>query len=83
MNIEELVVFLAVGAVAGWLAGLLMKKRGFGLPVNIIVGIIGAVVVRYAFDFMDISIRGLAGSLISATVGAVILLAIVGFFKKI
>jgi uncharacterized membrane protein YeaQ/YmgE (transglycosylase-associated protein family) len=82
MNIEELIILLAVGGVAGWLAGLLMKKKGFGLPINIIVGIIGAVVGRYAFDLLDISIRGLAGSLVSATVGAVILLFVIGLIKK-
>lgn len=82
MRIEELIVFLAVGGVAGWLAGLLMKKRGSGLPVNIIVGIIGAVVGRYAFDLLDISIRGLAGSLVSAMAGAVILLFVIGIIKK-
>ena len=82
MSIEELIVFLAVGDMAGFLAGLIMKKRGFGLPVNIIVGIIGAVVGRYVFDFLDISIRGLAGSLVSATAGAVLLLVVVGIIKK-
>ena len=83
MNIEELIVFLAVGAVAGWLAGLIMKKkRGFGLPINIIVGIIGAVIGRYVFDFLDISIRGLVGSVVSATAGAVLLLFVVGLIKK-
>ena len=83
MNIEELIVFLAVGAVAGWLAGLIMKKkRGFGLPINIIVGIIGAVIGRYVFDFLDISIRGLVGSVVSATAGAVLLLFVIGLIKK-
>ena len=83
MNIEELIVFLAVGAVAGWLAGLIMKKkRGFGLPINIIVGIIGAVIGRYVFDFLDISIRGLVGSIVSATSGAVLLLFVIGLIKK-
>lgn len=83
MNIEELIVFLAVGAIAGWLAGFIMKKkRGFGLPVNIIIGIIGAVIGRYVFDFLDISIRGFVGSVVSATAGAVILLFVVKLIKK-
>lgn len=83
MNIEELIVFLAVGAVAGWLAGLIVKKkRAFDLPINIIVGIIGAVVGRYVFDFLDISIRGLVGSVVSATAGAVLLLFVVKLIKK-
>jgi uncharacterized membrane protein YeaQ/YmgE (transglycosylase-associated protein family) len=44
MNTEELIILLVVGAIAGWLAGMIMKKRGFGLPINIIVGIVGAVI---------------------------------------
>ena len=82
MNIEELIILLVVGAVAGWLAGMLIKKRGFGLPINIIVGIIGAVIGRYVFDFLDISIRGIVGSIVSATAGAVLLLFILKLIKK-
>ena len=82
MNLEELVVLLVVGAIAGWLAGMIMKKGGFGLPINIIVGIVGAVIGKYVFDFLDISIRGLGGSIISATVGAVLLLFVVKLIKK-
>jgi len=82
MNLEELIILLVVGAIAGWLAGMLMKKRGFGLPINIIVGVIGAVIGRYAFDILNISIRGIVGSLVSATVGAVLLLFVVGLIKK-
>lgn len=82
MNIEELIILLVVGAIAGWLAGMLMKKGGFGLPINIIVGIIGAVIGRYVFDLLNISIRGFAGSIISATAGAVLLLFIVKLVKK-
>ncbi|MGD8352922.1 MAG: GlsB/YeaQ/YmgE family stress response membrane protein [Pseudomonadota bacterium] len=82
MSLEELVVLLVVGAVAGWLAGVIMAKRGFGLPVNIIIGIVGAVIGNYVFDFLNIAIRGLFGSIISATVGACLLLFIVGLLKK-
>ena len=82
MSLEELVVLLVVGAVAGWLAGMIMAKKGFGLPVNIIVGIVGAVIGKYVFDFLNIAIRGLVGSIISATVGACLLLFIVSLVKK-
>jgi len=82
MSLEELVVLLVVGAIAGWLAGMIMTKRGFGLPVNIIIGIVGAVIGKYVFDFLNIAIRGLGGSIISATVGAVLLLFIVKLVKK-
>lgn len=43
MDIIDLLIFLAVGALAGWLAGVIMKGRGFGLIGNIVVGIVGAV----------------------------------------
>lgn len=82
MDIQELVIWLVVGGVAGWLAGLIMKK-GFGLVGNIIVGILGAIVGGYLFKAFDISIgSGIAAALISAVVGAVVLLFVVGLIKK-
>ncbi|MCG6900017.1 MAG: GlsB/YeaQ/YmgE family stress response membrane protein [Gammaproteobacteria bacterium] len=82
MDITSLLVFLAIGAVAGWLAGVLMKGGGFGLLGNIIVGIIGAVVGGAVFGMLGISAGGLVGSIVMATAGAAILLFIVGLFKK-
>ncbi len=82
MDITVLVTFLAIGALAGWLAGTLMKGRGFGLLGNIVVGIIGAVVGGFVFSLLGISAGGLMGSIITATAGAVILLWAVGIIKK-
>ena len=82
MDLTSLLIFLAIGAVAGWLAGTLMRGGGFGLVGNIIVGIIGAVVGGFAFGLLGITTTGLLGSIVTATVGAVILLLIVGFLKK-
>lgn len=82
MTITGLIIFLALGAFAGWLAGLIMKGRGFGVIVNIVVGIVGAVVGGYLFSFFGIAMGGLIGSIITATVGAVVLLGIIGLFKK-
>lgn len=82
MNVQEVVVTLVVGGVAGWLAGLIMKK-GLGLIGNIIVGVLGAIVGSYLFRTFDISIgSGLAAALISAVAGAVVLLFLVGLIKK-
>jgi len=68
MNLQELVIFLAIGAVAGWLAGMLMKKGGFGLIGNIVVGILGAIVGGFVFDFLGIRIGGdIVGSIITST----------------
>ncbi len=82
MAATGLLVFLAIGAVAGWLAGLLMKGGGFGLIGNIIVGIIGAFIGGFVFGMLGISAGGLVGSIITATVGAALLLFIVSLIKK-
>ena len=82
MDLTSLVIFLAIGAIAGWLAGLLMKGGGFGLLGNIVVGILGAVIGGFAFGLLGVSAGGLIGSIVTATVGAVVLLLIVGLVKK-
>ena len=58
MDIQSLLIFLAIGAVAGWLAGLLMRGGGFGLLGNIVVGIIGAVVGGFLFGLVGLSVGG-------------------------
>jgi len=82
MDIMSLLIFLAIGAVAGWLAGVILKGGGFGLLVNIVVGILGAMVGGFTFGLLGNSAGGILGSIITATVGAVLLLFIVGLIKK-
>lgn len=83
MDIISLLVFLAVGALAGWLAGIIMKGRGFGVIGNIIVGIVGAVLGGFIFGWLGITTGGLLGAIIMATIGAVILLFIIGLVKRV
>lgn len=83
MDITGLIIFLAIGAVAGWLAGTLMKGRGFGLLANIVIGIIGSFLGGFVFSFLGIATGGLIGSIITATAGAALLLFIVRVLKKI
>ena len=66
--------FLLIGAVAGWLAGLLTKGRGYGLLGNSAIGVIGAVIGGVLFRFVGLAATGLLGSLVTATVGALVLL---------
>jgi len=74
---------LLIGAVAGWIGGKLMKGGGFGLLINIILGIIGGVVGNWAFGTLGISVSdGILGDIITGAVGAVIVLFIAGLFKK-
>jgi uncharacterized membrane protein YeaQ/YmgE (transglycosylase-associated protein family) len=78
----DLLWFLAIGAVAGWLAGQVMKGKGFGLLGNIVVGVVGAILGGYLFGILGFAAYGLIGSLITALVGAIVLLFIVGLFSK-
>ncbi len=82
MDLTSILIFLAIGAVAGWLAGVIMKGGGFGLVGDIIIGIIGAVVGGWLFGVMGIAAGGLIGAIITATVGAVVLLFVVRLIKK-
>lgn len=78
----NLLLFLIIGLVAGWLAGLIMKGKGFGLVGNLIIGVIGAFIGGFVFSSLGIAGGGLVGSLLAALVGALILVWIVGLFKK-
>jgi uncharacterized membrane protein YeaQ/YmgE (transglycosylase-associated protein family) len=75
--------FLVVGVVAGWLAGTLVKGGGFGLVGDLVVGIVGAFLGGFLFSTFGVSLGGgLIGSIIVATVGAVVLLFIVRQVKR-
>jgi len=78
----QVVYFLLIGLLAGWLAGLVMKGRGFGLVGNLIVGAIGALLGGFLFGLLGLASTSLLGSLVTATVGAIVLLAAVSFIKK-
>jgi uncharacterized membrane protein YeaQ/YmgE (transglycosylase-associated protein family) len=78
-----LIAWLIIGAIAGWLAGLLVKGGGFGLIVDILVGIVGAFIGGWLASTLGISIGGgLIGSIIIAVIGAVILLFVIRLFKR-
>jgi uncharacterized membrane protein YeaQ/YmgE (transglycosylase-associated protein family) len=79
---ENLLSFLIIGAIAGWIAGKLMQGGGFGILGNIVVGVLGALIGGFVFDTVGVSSGGLVGSLVTAVVGAAILLFVVGLFKK-
>lgn len=83
MGIESLIIFIIVGAVAGWLAGLLVKGFGFGLVGNIVVGIVGAFIAGWLFPFIGLNIgSGVIAAIIHATIGAVILLVLIRLVKQ-
>ncbi|MFC5472663.1 GlsB/YeaQ/YmgE family stress response membrane protein [Paraherbaspirillum soli] len=78
-----IIAWLIVGAIAGWLAGILVKGGGFGLVVDIIVGIVGAFIGGWLAGLLGIHVGGgFLSSIVTATVGAVILLFIVRLIKR-
>jgi uncharacterized membrane protein YeaQ/YmgE (transglycosylase-associated protein family) len=80
---ETLLIWLIVGAVAGWLAGLIVRGFGFGLLGNIIVGIVGAVIAGWLLPKLGIRLgTGIAATIVHATIGAVILLLVVGLIRR-
>ena len=81
MDPVALLVFLAICAIAVWLAGQIIKGGGFGLAGDIIVGIIGAVVAGLLFPGF-LPFGGHVGQIISATVGAIISLFVIGLLKR-
>jgi uncharacterized membrane protein YeaQ/YmgE (transglycosylase-associated protein family) len=83
MDLQGLLILLIVGAIAGWLAGVIMRGFGFGLIGNIIVGIVGAVIAGWLLPQLGIFIgSGIVGSIINALIGAVILLFIIGLVRR-
>ena len=83
MATQSLIIILLIGAVAGWLAGVLMRGRGFGILGNIVVGIVGALCASWLLPMVGIAIGGgILGAIIHATIGAVILLFVIGLIKK-
>ena len=83
MGIESLLVFLIVGAIAGWLAGLIVKGFGFGLLGNIVVGIVGAFIAGWLLPRIGLIIGGgIVADIINAVIGAVILLLIIRLVKR-
>ena len=83
MDMSGLLVFLVVGAFAGWLASVFIKGSGYGLLSNILIGIVGAFIGNALFDILGLAATGLLGSIIVATVGAWVLLFAVRLVKRL
>jgi uncharacterized membrane protein YeaQ/YmgE (transglycosylase-associated protein family) len=78
----ELLWFLIIGIAAGWLAGQLMKGGGYGLIGDLVIGVIGALLGGWLFGMLGIFAGGLIGRLITATIGAVVLLFLIRLIKR-
>ena len=76
------VAIIIIGLIAGWLASLIMKGRGLGVGGDIAVGVVGALIGGLLFGSLGVSPESVIGEIIAATIGAVILLFIIGFIKR-
>jgi uncharacterized membrane protein YeaQ/YmgE (transglycosylase-associated protein family) len=82
MEQQSLVIWLLIGAIAGWLAGVIVKGYGFGLVGNIIVGIVGSLIGGWLFGTYAVGTSGMLGAIIGATIGAVILLFLLRLVRR-
>lgn len=79
----ELIIWLVVGGVAGWLAGLFVKGFGFGLIGNVVIGIVGGIVAGWLLPHLGIFIGGgIIAEIINAVIGAVVLLVVIGLISR-
>jgi uncharacterized membrane protein YeaQ/YmgE (transglycosylase-associated protein family) len=83
MPTQTLLLWLLVGAAAGWMAGVIVKGRGIGVIPSIVVGIIGSFIGGWLFNHFNISTGGgLFGAIIGAAIGAVILLFAIRLIRR-
>ena len=74
---------ILIGIAAGFLAGVIMKGGGFGWVINLLLGLAGALIGGWLLEILGVDLGdGIIGSLIAAVIGAVLLIFIVGLFKK-
>lgn len=83
MILESLLIFLLIGAIAGWLAGAIVKGFGFGLVGNIVVGIVGALIAGLLLPAIGFGPGvGILAAIVHATLGAVLLLILIRVLKR-
>jgi uncharacterized membrane protein YeaQ/YmgE (transglycosylase-associated protein family) len=83
MDVQALIIWLVVGAIAGWLAGMVVKGGGYGLVGDIVVGILGGLIAGWLLPQVGIVIgSGIIAAIIDAFIGAVILLIALRLIKR-
>jgi len=84
MTLEVILIWLLVGAIAGWLAGLIVRGGGFGLVGDILVGIVGAVIGGWLLPRLGVTLGvGIISTIATAVIGAVVLLLIVKLIRRV
>jgi uncharacterized membrane protein YeaQ/YmgE (transglycosylase-associated protein family) len=82
--VQSFIIWIIVGAIAGWLAGMVVKGGGFGLIGDIVVGIVGAIIAGWLLPQLGIALgSGIVAAIIDAFIGAVILLFVIRLVKRV
>jgi len=79
---ESIIAWVVIGAIAGWLAGVMAKGYGFGLIGNIVIGILGAGIAGILAPALGLYTQSTGGNIVAATVGALILLFLIGLVRR-
>lgn len=79
---QSILAWIVIGAIAGWLAGLLVKGYGFGLIGNIIVGILGAGIAGILAPRLGLYTESFGGNIVAALLGALLLLLLAGLVRR-
>ena len=80
---ESILVWIIIGAVAGWLAGLLVKGYGFGLISNTLIGILGAGIAGLLAPTLGLHTESVGGNIVASLLGALVLLLLVGIVRRL
>lgn len=80
---QSVLAWIVIGAIAGWLAGVLVKGYGFGLIGNIVIGILGAGIAGLLAPSLGLYTTSFAGNVIAALLGALLLLLLVGLVRRV
>ena len=79
----SIIAAIVIGAVAGWLAGLIVRGAGFGLIGNVVIGILGALVASWILPQLGVMLAaGTLGRILDATIGAIIILVILSLVRR-
>jgi uncharacterized membrane protein YeaQ/YmgE (transglycosylase-associated protein family) len=82
MTLYDIILLAAIGILAGWLAGLVWKGRGFGVLGNLVIGVIGSFLGSYLAGVIGLQVHTMVGMIIAAVAGALILLILVNIIRR-
>ena len=79
---ESILMWIIIGAIAGWLAGRLVKGYGFGLIGNIVIGVLGAGIAGLLAPSLGLHTESTGGNIVASLLGALVLLILVGLVRR-